>query len=82
MAERFLFVGTRKQAQEAVKEEALRTDSYYVNERWLGGTLTNFKTIREEELRDLNKIEKMEKDGVFDLYLRKKLFILEKSTRN
>ena len=42
-----LFVGTRKQASEATKEEALRSESYYVNERWLGGTLTNFKTIRK-----------------------------------
>ena len=72
-----LFVGTRKQAQEAVKEEALRTDSYYVNERWLGGTLTNFKTIRRRVKR-LEQIEKMEKDGVFDLLPKKEVVHIRK----
>ena len=60
-----LFVGTRKQASEAVKEEALRSNSYYVSERWLGGTLTNFRTIRKRVKR-LEEIEKMEQDGTFD----------------
>src|SRR5574344_3028472 len=61
-----LFVGTRKQASDAVKEEAERTDMYYVNERWLGGTLTNFKTIRKR-IKYLEDIENMEKDGTFDV---------------
>ncbi len=72
-----LFVGTRKQASDAVKEEALRSDSYYVNERWLGGTLTNFKTIRRRVKR-LEQIEKMEKDGVFDLLPKKEVAHIKK----
>ena len=72
-----LFVGTRKQASEAVKEEALRSESYYVNERWLGGTLTNFKTIRRRVKR-LEQIEKMEKDGVFDLLPKKEVIHIKK----
>ena len=67
-----LFVGTRKQASEAVKEEALRSGSFYVNERWLGGTLTNFKTIRRRVKR-LEQIEKMEKDGTFELLPKKEV---------
>ena len=61
---RVLFVGTKKQAQEAVKEEALRCDQYYVNQRWLGGTLTNFKTIRKR-IKKLQDVYKMEEDGEF-----------------
>ena len=72
-----IFVGTRKQASEATKEEALRTNSYYVNERWLGGTLTNFKTIRNRVKR-LEQIEKMEKDGTFDLLPKKEVVGLKK----
>ena len=72
-----LFVGTRKQASEAVKEEALRSDSYYVNVRWLGGTLTNFKTIRRR-VRRLEQIEKMEKDGVFELLPKKEVVHIKK----
>lgn len=72
-----LFVGTRKQASEAVKEEALRSDSFYVNERWLGGTLTNFKTIRRR-VRRLEQIEKMEKDGVFELLPKKEVIHIKK----
>ncbi len=72
-----LFVGTRKQASEAVKEEALRSDSFYVNERWLGGTLTNFKTIRRRVKR-LEQIEKMEKDGTFDLLPKKEVVHIKK----
>ena len=72
-----LFVGTRKQAAEAVKEEALRSDSYYVNERWLGGTLTNFKTIRRRVKR-LEQIEKMEKDGTFELLPKKEVVHIKK----
>ena len=72
-----LFVGTRKQASEAIKEEAIRSNSYYVAERWLGGTLTNFKTIRKR-VRRLEEIEKMEKDGTFDLLPKKEVIGLKK----
>ena len=60
-----LFVGTKKQAQEVCKEEAERSNMYYMTERWLGGTLTNFRTIRRRVNR-LEEIEKMEKDGTYD----------------
>ena len=59
-----LFVGTKKQAQEVIKEEAVRCGHYYVNVRWLGGTLTNFKTIRKS-VKKLQDYEKMEEDGTF-----------------
>ena len=72
-----LFVGTRKQAQEATKEEALRSNSYYVTERWLGGTLTNFRTIRKRVKR-LEEIEKMEKDGTFEVLPKKEVIGLKK----
>ena len=72
-----IFVGTRKQAQEAVKEEAIRSESYYVNESWLGGTLTNFRTIRNRVKR-LEQIEKMESDGTFDLLPKKEVVGLKK----
>ena len=72
-----LFVGTRKQASEATKEEALRSESYYVNERWLGGTLTNFRTIRKRVKR-LEEIEKMESDGTFDVLPKKEVILLKK----
>lgn len=72
-----LFVGTRKQASEATKEEALRSESYYVNERWLGGTLTNFRTIRKRVKR-LEEIEKMESDGTFDVLPKKEVIKLRK----
>lgn len=72
-----LFVGTRKQASEAIKEEAIRSNSYYVAERWLGGTLTNFKTIRRRVKR-LEEIEKMEKDGTFELLPKKEVIGLKK----
>ena len=67
-----LFVGTKKQAQDAVKEEAERCGMYYVNSRWLGGTLTNFKTIRTRIDR-MVKIEKMEQNGEFDLLPKKEV---------
>ena len=67
-----LFVGTKKQAQEAVKEEAERCGMYYVNSRWLGGTLTNFKTIRSRIDR-MVKLEKMEQSGEFDLLPKKEV---------
>ena len=72
-----LFVGTRKQASEAIKEEAIRSNSYYVSERWLGGTLTNFRTIRKR-VKKLEEIEKMEKDGTFDKLPKKEVIGLKK----
>ncbi|MBQ8919514.1 MAG: 30S ribosomal protein S2 [Acidaminococcaceae bacterium] len=67
-----LFVGTKKQAQEAMKEEALRCNQYYVNERWLGGMMTNFKTIQKRVAR-LRQLEKMEEDGTFDVLPKKEV---------
>ena len=67
-----LFVGTKKQAQDAIKEEAERCGQYYINARWLGGTLTNFKTIRSRIDR-LNKLTNMEKMGEFDLLPKKEV---------
>ena len=72
-----LFVGTKKQAQEAIKEEAQRCGQFYINSRWLGGTLTNFKTIRSRIDR-LNKLNKMEESGEFDLLPKKEVFGLKK----
>ena len=71
-----LFVGTKKQAQEAVKEEAERCGMFYVNTRWLGGTLTNFKTIRNR-IERLNKLNQMEKVGEFDLLPKKEVALLK-----
>ena len=73
----FLYVGTKKQAGEVCKEEALRSNSYYVTERWLGGTLTNFRTICRRVNR-LEEIEKMEKDGVFNVLPKKEVIKLKK----
>ncbi len=72
-----LFVGTKKQAQEASKEEAIRSKMYYVVERWLGGTLTNFKTIRKRIGR-MVEIENMEKDGVFEVLPKKEVINIKK----
>ena len=72
-----LFVGTKKQAQEAIKEEAQRCGQFYINSRWLGGTLTNFKTIRSRIDR-LNKLNKMEESGEFDLLPKKEVLGLKK----
>ena len=72
-----IFVGTKKQAQEACKECALRTNMYYVTERWLGGTLTNFKTIRSRVKR-LSELEKMAEDGTYDLLPKKEVALLNK----
>jgi len=74
---KILFVGTKKQASEVCKEEAARTGMYYMTERWLGGTLTNFKTIRNR-VYYLEKIEKMEKDGTFDKLPKKEVIGLKK----
>ena len=74
---KILFVGTKKQAQEAAKEEAERTNMFYVNERWLGGTLTNFRTIKKR-INRLDEIEKMEKDGVFEQLPKKEVIKIRK----
>ena len=73
----FLFVGTKKQASEASKEEAIRSNSYYVTERWLGGTLTNFRTIRRRVKR-LEEIEAMEANGTFEVLPKKEVVGLKK----
>ncbi len=67
-----LFVGTKKQAQAAVMEESQRCDMYYVNERWLGGMLTNYKTI-SARIKRLNDIKKMEEDGTFEALTKKEV---------
>ncbi|MBD5089717.1 MAG: 30S ribosomal protein S2, partial [Clostridiales bacterium] len=72
-----LFVGTKKQAQDSVKSEAERCGMYYVNERWLGGMLTNFKTI-QERIAKLKKIEAMSEDGTFDVLPKKEVIKLKK----
>ena len=72
-----LFVGTKKQAQEAVQTEAERSGSYFVNSRWLGGTLTNFKTI-QKRIKRLIELEKMEEDGTFDVLPKKEVIQLKK----
>ncbi|MCR4732366.1 MAG: 30S ribosomal protein S2 [Lachnospiraceae bacterium] len=72
-----LFVGTKKQAQETVAAEAERCGMYFVNERWLGGMLTNFRTIQSRIAR-LKKIEKMEEDGTFDVLPKKEVAALKK----
>ena len=74
---KFLFVGTKKQSGEVAVEEALRSGSYYVTERWLGGTLTNFRTIRKRVKR-LEDIEKMESDGTFDALPKKEVIKIKK----
>lgn len=71
-----LFVGTKKQAQDAIKEEAERCGMYYVNARWLGGMLTNFKTMRTRITR-LNQLKKMQEDGTFDLLPKKEVIKLQ-----
>lgn len=72
-----LFVGTKKQAQEAIKEEAERSGNYYINQRWLGGTLTNFGTIQKRVAR-MKQIEKMEEDGTFAVLPKKEVVQLKK----
>ena len=74
---KILFVGTKKQAQEAAEESAVRTNMYFVNERWLGGTLTNFKTIRSR-IRRMEEIEKMETDGTFEALPKKEVIQIRK----
>lgn len=72
-----LFVGTKKQAKSAIRDEAKRCDMYYVNERWLGGMLTNYKTI-SKRINRLYEIEKMEEDGVFDQLTKKEVLNLRR----
>ena len=72
-----LFVGTKKQAQECVKEAAEKCGMFYINERWLGGTLTNFPTIRTRVER-LTELERMEEDGTFDILPKKEVALLRK----
>ncbi|MBE0701444.1 MAG: 30S ribosomal protein S2 [Acholeplasmataceae bacterium] len=71
-----LFIGTKKQAQEAVKDEAVRTGQFYVDQRWLGGTLTNFKTIRRR-IKRLHDLYKMETDGIFEKLPKKEVITLK-----
>ncbi len=73
-----LFVGTKKQAQEAIKEEATRAGMYFVNQRWLGGTLTNFQTI-QKRIKRLKDIERMQEDGTFEVLPKKEVVQLKKS---
>lgn len=73
----FLFVGTKKQAQDSVKEEAERSGMYYINQRWLGGTLTNFSTI-QKRIDRLHELERWEQDGTFDVLPKKEVIILKK----
>ena len=74
---KILFVGTKKQAQDSIKNEAERCGMYYVNQRWLGGMLTNFKTI-QSRIAQLKKIEAMEADGTFDVLPKKEVINLKK----
>ncbi|MBF0331941.1 MAG: 30S ribosomal protein S2 [Candidatus Omnitrophica bacterium] len=74
---RFLFVGTKKQAQEVVQQEAARAGMFYVNARWMGGLLTNFETVKKS-IRKLQDIERMEKDGVFGRLTKKEISLLNK----
>ena len=74
---KILFVGTKKQAQDSIKSEAERCGMYFVNERWLGGMLTNFKTIRSRIAR-LKEIEKMSQDGTFDVLPKKEVIGIKK----
>ena len=71
-----LFVGTKKQAQDSIREEAVRAGAYFVNARWLGGMLTNFRTIRGRIAR-LNQLKTMQEDGTFDLLPKKEVIRLE-----
>jgi small subunit ribosomal protein S2 len=75
-----LFIGTKKQAQEAVEEAAKKCGMFYVNQRWLGGTLTNFKTIKKN-INRLNEIEKMKEDGTFEKLPKKEVIQIEREYR-
>ena len=73
----FLFVGTKKQAQDSIAEEATRAGQYYVNQRWLGGTLTNWTTI-QSRVRRLKQLKEMSQDGTFDVLPKKEVALLTK----
>jgi small subunit ribosomal protein S2 len=77
LGRRVLFVGTKKQAHDVVREEAVRCGEFYATERWLGGMLTNFTTIRKSVKR-LNNIEKMESDGTYDKITKKEILFLDR----
>ncbi len=74
---KILFVGTKKQAQDSVKEEAERSGQYYINQRWLGGTLTNFSTI-QKRIDRLKELERMEQNGTFEVLPKKEVILLRK----
>jgi small subunit ribosomal protein S2 len=78
--EYILFVGTKKQAQESIYEEAIRCDMFYVNRRWLGGMLTNFQTIKKS-IDQLNKLEAMKNDDIYSLLPKKEVLQLEKQRK-
>ena len=78
---KILFVGTKKQAQDSIKAEAERCGMFYVNQRWLGGMLTNFKTI-QSRITQLKKIEAMEEDGTFEVLPKKEVIQLKKLQEN
>lgn len=77
---KLLFVGTKKQAQESIEENAKRCSMFYVNQRWLGGMLTNFKTIRKR-INRLHELNKMEEDGVFEVLPKKEVLILKRERK-
>jgi len=74
---KILFVGTKKQAQDSIRDEAERCGMYYINHRWLGGTLTNFATIKKR-IERLRQLEEMETDGTFDVLPKKEVILLRK----
>ena len=74
---RVLFVGTKRQARDAVREEALRAGQFYVNHRWLGGTLTNFATV-QQSVRKMKDLQRQKEDGVFDLLTKKEALQMER----
>lgn len=74
---RVLFVGTKKQAQDVIEQEAVRTNMYYVKNRWMGGLLTNFDTVKKS-IRKLKDIERMEADGIFSKLTKKEIALLNK----
>ena len=76
--EKILFVGTKKQAKDVIRSEAERCNMFYVNERWLGGTMTNFSTIKKS-IRHLKSLQKMESDGTYDKITKKEIGVLEKA---
>lgn len=76
-----LFVGTKKQAQETIKEEAERCGMFYINQRWLGGLLTNFRTIKTR-IERLKELQRMEEDGTFEVLPKKEVNLLRKEKKD